>query len=73
MTAALAEMARLRHVPAANSAKAVSSSAKCGMSARRPTTAAKSKSAAPPEPDELERRLEEREVQLGCAADKLER
>lgn len=72
MTAALADMARLRHVPAANSAKAVSSSAKCGMSARRPTTAAKSKS-APPEPDELERRLEEREAQLGCAADKLER
>ena len=64
---------RPRHVPAANSAGAVSSSANSGMSARRPATAAKPKSAAPPEPDELKWRLEEREARLGCAADKLER
>lgn len=37
------------------------------------TAGSKPKTAAPPEPDELARRLDEKEAQLGCAADKLER
>ncbi len=41
---------------------------------RRPATAGKPKSPAPrPDEAELERRLEEQQAQLGCAADKLER